>query len=343
VTADPYQDLLARAQDQCIPIDAVWELTRRCNLACQHCYVCRDAAAAELTTDECLRILPQLAEAGTLFLVLTGGEPLLRADFFDIAAEARRYEFALRIFTNGMLVDAAAADRLAALSPLAVEVSVLGARPETHDFLTRKRGSYERAVRALGLLRERGVHTVAKTVIMDANVSEFDDWVRWAGQAADRYAFDLLVIPDRAGGPGPLQRRMTPEQLRQFYRAHLDGPLPAPPTGAPGDSPMCGAGRNTVAIGADGSVLPCIVYPETAGSLRDRSFTRIWQESPILRRIREIRWRDLRECATCADFHLCGRCPAVAGLEHGDVLGPSRAACQIAEAKKEAALAAGKL
>ncbi len=339
---DPYQQLLARAQQRSIPMDAVWELTRRCNLACQHCYIRAEAAQDELSTAECLRILPQLAEAGTLYLVLTGGEPLLRPDFLEIASEARRLEFALRIFTNGTLVDEAAADRLAGLDPLSVEVSVLGAVPQTHDRLAGRPGAFRGAARALALLRERGVHTVAKTVVMDANAAEFDDWVEWARSAADRYSFDLLVIPDRTGGRAPLERRMTEAQLRRFYRAHMDGPLPEPAMGIPADGPMCGAGRNTVAVASDGAVLPCIVYPEAAGSLREQSFAAIWEGSPVLRRLRAIKWAHLRECATCADFYLCGRCPAVAGLEHGDVLGPSRAACRIAQAKKEAVAPAAK-
>ncbi len=100
-------------------------------------------------------LLDALAEEGCLVLTLSGGEVLLRRDFFEVAGAARERGFAPRIFTNGTLVDEARADRLAALEPVVVEMSLLGAAPETHDAITLKRGSFARTVRAAELLGAR--------------------------------------------------------------------------------------------------------------------------------------------------------------------------------------------
>lgn len=331
---DRYEALLRRAWHQRIPLTVLWELTGRCNLRCKHCYVPHDAAWAELNTAEGVAVLDQLAEAGTLYLTFSGGEPLLRPDFFTLAEAAREREFALRIFTNGTMVDEQAADRIAALSPLSVEVSIYGYQPATHDAIAGLPGAHAGAVRALELLGQRGVRTVAKTTVMRPNLDEFDDLWAWATEHADRFVYNVMIMPGKEGRVEPLEMRLSRQELRRFHQERLEGQQ-RPPAETPPQAPLCLAGFSIAAIGPTGTVYPCVAMPAAAGELRQESFGAIWQHSPGLASIRSFTLAD-SECRSCEVLSLCTRCPGLALLESGDVLGAAPGACVIAEARREA-------
>src|SRR5215471_4660046 len=116
-------ELFAAAERREVPLSALIELTHACNLDCEQCYLdlVPDRQIGALTTAEWKRILRELCDEGCLYLTISGGEPLARGDFFELASYARGLGFALRIFTNGTLVDDESADRIAALAPLGVE------------------------------------------------------------------------------------------------------------------------------------------------------------------------------------------------------------------------------
>jgi hypothetical protein len=135
-----------RAQEQNIPMHALLELTNNCNWWCRHCYITHRPAKGELTLDEIRPILDQLAELGVLFLTFTGGEPLTRKDFFDIAEYARQRDFSFSLFTNGTLITPTVADRLKELALERAEISILGAKAATHDAITQVEGSFDRTI-----------------------------------------------------------------------------------------------------------------------------------------------------------------------------------------------------
>src|SRR5262245_29533063 len=134
--ANALQDLTVRNWQRAVPMSALLELTFVCNHACTFCYNC-PTGQKEMTTPEVFEALQKLADFNVLYLTLSGGEPLVRRDFFEIGARARQLGFAIRIYTNGFLIDEAMAKRLKEIvNPLELEISIHGARPETHDKLT---------------------------------------------------------------------------------------------------------------------------------------------------------------------------------------------------------------
>jgi MoaA/NifB/PqqE/SkfB family radical SAM enzyme len=175
---DLYQQMLGKLGREHRLFSVHWELTYRCNQRCSHCYLDvlppNSDVPAELTTQECLGIVDQIADAGALNLTLSGGEILVRRDLFEIASHARARRLLLRLFTNGVGVTPLIADRIAELHPYAVEISLYSARPELHERITGLRRSWELTTRALRLLHERGVRTVMKTPLMHENVAEID-------------------------------------------------------------------------------------------------------------------------------------------------------------------------
>ena len=139
------------------PMSVLFELTFVCNHACSFCYNC-PTGQKEMNTAEVIDALRKLAEFNVLYLTLSGGEPLVRKDFFEIARAARDMGFALRIYTNGYLIDEAMAKKIRTIAnPVEMEISLHGGRPETHDKLTCVPGSFQKICSAVKVLRAEGI------------------------------------------------------------------------------------------------------------------------------------------------------------------------------------------
>jgi len=318
-----------------IPFNAIIELTYRCNLRCRHCYIPEDRRhRADLTTQELLAVVDQLAELGCLYLTLTGGEILVRRDFFDIAWHAKRRGFALKLFTNGTLIDTAVADRLAELKPFTVDISLYGARPDTHDQVTGAGGSHEKALEAMRMLAARGVRVNAKLPLMGGNFAEYKHLVHLCKEIGAGIKIDPSIAPMDDGCTAPLSLRISEDQLFQVFsdpEVCPKGHLPAPP------SQLCEAGRNTLTVGPTGDVVPCLQLPLVAGNVREKPLGEIWSDSPVFRRLRSLTQDDLEQCSRCELAVWCNRCPGLAYLEDGDYLGCSSRARQVALVRRRVA------
>ena len=160
-----------------LPLSGTIEVTRRCPLTCAHCYNNlpmgdRGAAQRELSCDEHCRLLDELSEAGCLWLLYTGGEIFARRDFIDIYSYARRRGLLITLFTNGTLITPALADRLVEERPFAIEITLYGRTRDTYERLTGIPGSYDRCMRGIRLLHERGLPLSLKTVAVTINKHE---------------------------------------------------------------------------------------------------------------------------------------------------------------------------
>ncbi|HEY63819.1 MAG TPA: radical SAM protein [Caldilineae bacterium] len=336
VANSPYQRILAKAESQHRLISVHWELTYRCNQRCSHCYLDvlpPDACVPEeLTTEECLNIIDQIADEGALYLSLSGGEALIRRDFFQIAEYARFRGLSLSILTNGTLIRPDTADRIAALHPLRVSMSLYGASAAIHEHITRIPGSYAKTIRAFHLLHERGVRTVAKTPLMQENVYEFYALREQAERLGAQFQYDITITTKNDGGRGPLQHRMTDEQLLWFFRRELDPrPWISPrPNGR--DRRFCSLGGLACVIRPNGDVSPCINIRVRVGNLRQASLREIWHEQPIWRELHGLTLTRLPKCASCDLQWYCTRCHGLALVEDGDLF-----ACST-EARRQAAL-----
>lgn len=324
-----------RAQSRSIPLAAMFELTGRCNLDCGHCYLDIAHPPKEVTTAQAFHIIDELRRAGTLFLSLTGGELFLRHDALEIAAYARKQGMALRLFTNATRITRALAADIARLRPLAVEVSIYGTHASAHEGVTRRRRTLRRTLRGVVLLARAGVKLKLKAPLLSAVTGELDRLHDYADRLGAEMMIDATVSPRLDGNDAPLALRADSDALAQAL-AHprlekLRG-MGEPPL--PDDLP-CAIARHTTRISPTGDVYPCPTYPVPVGNLLERSFSDIWSGGELLDRLRAIRVRDLEgDCHGCAKGSYCGRCTAIALIEHGHELGPSREACRVADAKE---------
>ena len=313
-----------QAVSQNVPLYVLFELTHRCNHRCHHCYV-SPQGDGELTLGQVCRVLDQLAEEGCLYLVLTGGEVFLRADLFDIMAYARKRDFAVRLFTNGTLITPEIADRLQGLGPLEVAISLHGARPETHDLVTGIPGSFQRAVAALGLLRERGLFTRIKCNLMAENIDEFDQIRALARDLGVQAQFDPKIMPRVDGSLGPTRHQCPEEPLVDIWAQDTKYTAEVQSWWASTEEllrrPLCLAGRDSLAITPQGIVKPCLMLPMPCGDLRQQPLREIWRGSPVLDQLRGMTFADLPLCHQCELAWYCTRCPALSLQEGQGLIG----------------------
>ena len=322
---------LGGARQLNIPVHALVELTHRCNLRCFHCYVDPDPRA-ELSTDEVIAILDQLADAGTLFLTLTGGEIMSRRDLWDIVEYARQRRFAVRLFTNATLLDEEAIDRIAGLRVFDVSVSIYGANRRTHDRVTRVPGSFERSTSAMRRLHERGVVTRLKCVLMADNYAEREAIGDLADELGAIPMFDPQLTVRNDGDASALEHRLDDRTLSEIVlNEQVHGEVPA-------ETPTCAAGRDTVAISPSGIVNPCVQMPFPLGDLRSETFEQAWN-GPRARKMREITFGRLSACAACEDASYCNPCLGMNLLETGDATRPSSSVCRVARARRRGVMA----
>ena len=209
------------------PVACQWEITCRCNLRCVMCYTdCfnrPEFMRQELHTSEILRIMDELAEAGTLELCLTGGEPMARTDFFDIYDHAIQRGFLVTVFTNGTLMTEVHADRFAALPPHRIEISLHGATQETFERITQGRGSHDRCLQAIRLLLDRHIPLVLKTTAMTLNQHEVLTIKRYvASLGSVGYKLGEEMRPELDGGAGPFHYSLSEQALTTLNRQDDD-------------------------------------------------------------------------------------------------------------------------
>lgn len=333
---DYYLDtIIRRIQIRHIPYVVDWELTYKCNLKCTHCYVVPDCAGRELSLEECKRILDQLAAEGCLFLLFTGGEILLRSDFFDIALYARKKGFALTLFTNGTLITPNVADRIKDLCPLSVGISIYGSTTVTHEAITQVPGSFDKSIGAIKLLRKRGIRTRFKSPLMRNTISEYDQMRTLAKELDAEFKCDTIIIPKQDGSKTPLAHQLTDDEVRDIF---MKGPLEVPHKKRRDDVPLCGAGVTALSINPYGEVSGCIRlnnFNIVAGDLRCETLSDIWRGSRVFSKLRSATFLNLDKCADCDIAFYCTYCPALALMDGVDFPGPSTVLCRQARIMKE--------
>ena len=354
--ATPVMDrLISRTVLRHQPLSVHFDLTYRCNERCVHCYLDHDDHG-ELTTAECLTVMKDLASAGTLFLTFSGGEIFLRPDLYEILAEARRLHFDVSLKTNALLVTEERAARLREFGVRRVQISVYSHIPEVHDAITKVPGSLQRTLAAIPLLLEQGLQVKLACPLMRENLLAYRGVMALAEKIGVPYVLDLTITPMMDGNEAPLAHRIPvssllpvmqdpalhackPQPTAEAARAMQDYPATIGSAVSSGiessayeDLP-CSAGHNSCYISPYGDVFPCVQLPQAAGNLRRERFRDIWYHAPQLERLRGIRESQLPVCSRCEIRSYCERCPGLALMEGGDLLGAYERACELAEQK----------
>jgi radical SAM protein with 4Fe4S-binding SPASM domain len=323
------QDVIARCSQLSIPVQAVLELTYRCNLRCVHCYIDVDETD-ELTAEEWKRAIDQLKAAGTIYLLLTGGEAMIRDDFLDIATYARRSGFIVGLLTNCTLMTPNMAQDLAELKLFSVTTSLYGASAATHESVTGVTGSYERTLEGIKLLVDHSLAPLVQTPVMKSNLAELAQIEILVESLGARASIDIGMAPSKTGADFPLQYEPGMEELvRCHWRPNASDNIQNDGQG------LCKAGKAMCSVSPNGDVFPCLMFPLRLGNLRESKFDKMWRLEPCaeLRYLRSMRRSDLYACSQCHLAAYCQRCTGIAYLESGHANGPSSSACRQAQVR----------
>ena len=325
------QRLSLKARERVVPLRVHMDLTWRCNERCIHCYLGHQVGE-EMRTAEIERILDQAAEAGALFLVLSGGEIMLRRDIFEIVACARERQFDIKIKSNGVLIGESQAERFAGLGVRRADISIYSHRPEVHDGITLTPGSLKRSIAACVALKTRGIAVRINVSVMRQNAGDCAGIRQLASDLGIEAVFDTRITPCVNGDCSPTSLNVAIKDMPQILTEFVPAGEAEHEAGAfTPDGHPCGAGHTSCYISPSGDVMPCQLYPLVCGNLLSQSFGEIWRSS-ALAAIRAVRNRDMPVCSACPNQPVCARCPALAYME-GDPLGPSILDCRTAFAR----------
>lgn len=335
-----------------------WNLTQRCNLECAHCYMSAFTGAdtrAELTTAECRRVLDEIAQVNpNVFLILTGGEPLLRKDLWEIAAGAAERRFTTVLGTNGVLLREREAALMRQHGVLGASISLDSTDAARHDAFRHLPGAWQGAVRATRVLRDAGLDFSLHMSVTDWNVSEVPAMIDLARELGARVLnFFFLVRTGRGQNlsdihAGEYERILT--YLVQVQDAgpneRFEDPWSTPIGRADGllirakcaphfrrilwqrnpRSPLlknyahgsCPAGKYYCRITPEGDVTPCPYMPVAVGNVRRTSFAELWRSAPEFGDLRRSKLGG--RCGACEFSKLCGGCRCRAYATYGDYL-----------------------
>ncbi len=343
--ANALQEMVVRNWSRAVPMSALFELTFVCNHACSFCYNC-PTGQKEMSTQEVFEALEKLADFNILYLTLTGGEPLVRRDFFEIAKRARELGFALRIYTNAYLIDRPMAKKIRDIAnPVEMEISIHGARPETHEKLTCVPGSLQRVIDAVKHLRAEGIKVNLKCPVTRDNQEEVLDIYRLAEELGVIVIFDPVITPRDDGDKDPIGQMATDDFLKRYwsdpaYAGARREPVPKMRQDAPGEA-VCGTGRSSLAIDPYGNIFPCVQWRRKVANIKElKSMKEIWQTSPVLIEVRQTavemadKLRTMHEKGQSGGF--CNFCLGVADLQTGDPLAYYPQAAKNAEFRRQA-------
>lgn len=292
-----FTDLVARSWSENRLLSVLIELTYRCNLDCFFCYNDVAMRGRALTFDHYAELLDELASAGVLNVILSGGEPLAHPDFFRIGGRARELGFVVRVKSNGHALRGDLARRLRdEVDPFVVEVSLHGADAATHDWQTRVPGSFDRLLANIGEMVAIGLRIKVNSTLTSWNQHQVAAMYAITDGFGIPLRFDLQVTPRDNGDREPLDIAPSPDGIanllrvddERYRRAHGEhDPSPRRPLDdetlqAPSGK-HCGAGSSGLAIDPYGNVYPCVQWRRAVGNLHENSIRELWGMQPLQR------------------------------------------------------------
>ena len=298
-----YSNVLRKAQQQRLLTDVTLELTYACNLDCFYCYNDREKPGKPLSLEQYKILLRDLAEMQTMYLMLSGGEPMVHPHFFAIGREANALGFVTRVRTNGHSLTRAMARRVRdEIEPYIVEISLHGATAEVHDKQTRVPSSFDHLIKNIKSAREEGLRMNAVTTPTAWNEHQINEMFALCDGLDIPLRFQGPVAPRDNGDLTPLEIQPT-EASWQLISQQLDErkPQQAKATVGPGtaiqpkvkielknDEPAatCSVGVAGADIDPYGNVQACMHLQESAGNLHTQSIHDIWEHSPLFARAR---------------------------------------------------------
>jgi heme b synthase len=325
-----------------------WEVTRSCNLNCLHCRAAANCGPYddELLTKKCFHLLDEIAAFAKPVIILTGGEPLLRTDIFDIASYGTHKGLRMVLASNGTLVNDKAARNMIASGIKRVSVSIDGKDAQSHDAFRGEVGAFAGALSGIEALKSAGMEFQINTAVTTANLGQIQEILDLAISLGAAAHHIFLLVPTGRGrqiAEQAIAAEDYEETLNWFYNESLDCPIQLKATCAPhyfrilhqqkgknqaAEKPQerfneatrgCLGGISFCFISHVGQVQPCGYLEVDCGNIQKQSFRQIWENSEVFKNIRNLNNYG-GKCGRCEFIKVCGGCRARAYEATGDYL-----------------------
>ena len=315
-----------KSQERFVPLVMSYNVTRECNMKCSHCYINATDKKLddELTTKEAKNVIDQIHQVSSPLLILSGGEPLLRQDIFELIEYGSKKGLKIGLGSNGYLIDEDMAKKLKAAGIATVSISIDSNIPAQHDEFRGVTGAWDKAVNACKALRNNGILVQVNTTLTHDNYNQIDDIMTLAESIGVENFHLFFLVPT---GRGVKLTDISPEKYEEmitntFAKVHKHR-LNVKPSCAPQFMRIaqgmgldmrqwvrgCLAGMHYCRIYPNGDVTPCPYLPIKLGNIREQSFKDIWFNSEVFKNLRNL--DTLKgKCGACEYKTLCGGCRA---------------------------------
>lgn len=346
--------LFSKASGRKIPLSGTFELSPVCNFSCKMCYVRKTIQEVEaysrplMKKEQWLRIAKEARKQGMLYLLLTGGEPFLYPDFWELYEELATMGFVISINTNGSLIDEDAIERLKKNAPSRINITLYGADDCTYEALCHTKNIFSKVNRAIYGLKEAGIPLKLNCSLTPHNAHDLEKIICYAEKKNLILSVNTYMFPPVRRDVGKVGEndRFSPEDAvdynlkryrlqygeelyQSFLRNVQKGSIPPPGLDEECVDPIdgsirCRAGKAAFWITWDGMMTPCGMMPEPKVDILDSGFAQAWEElTEICKKIKVS-----GVCATCQNKELCHSCAAMAFAETGSTQGIPKYLCQ---------------
>ncbi|MBS1232545.1 MAG: Radical domain protein [Nitrospirae bacterium] len=329
-----------------------WEITRRCNLRCVHCRSSSETevkAHPDFPTEEAFRVIDDINSYAKPVIVLSGGEPLMRNDVFEIAQYGTDKGLRMCLATNGTLVNDEVCRKIKDSGIRIVSLSLDGSEERVHDDFRGQQNAFAGTIRAAGLFRKHGIEFIINSSFTKRNQEEIPKVYALAKKLGATAWYMFMIVPT-GRGEEIMNELISKEDYEEILNWHYqmekdEKDILVRPTCAPhyyrivlqkskeegskferrtlkfstGGSKGCIAGQVIALIDVDGNVLPCSYFPKPAGNIRTQSFKDIWENSSLFKELRDFK-KYKGKCGSCEYVTVCGGCRARAYAVNGDYL-----------------------
>lgn len=325
-----------------------WESTQRCNLACSHCRMDTDKTYKELSTDQAKYLINSIKEFADPIFVISGGEPLMRADIFEIVDYATHNDLKVALATNGTLIDQTIVNKIKESGISRVSISIDGVDAKTHDAFRRSEGAFDKAMNGIDLLVKAGISCQINATLTKQNTHQLEDMIKLAIDKKTDAIHLFLVVPVGCGKYlDEAEKLSTKEyeealgivyQLNQQYKKHIFIKVTCAPQyyrilkqkdpqifdnkahSMHNISKGCLAGTGVCFVSSEGEVYPCGYLPVSAGNIIATPLKDIWSTSETFITIRDVSLLE-ENCKSCLYTSVCGGCRARAFYtSNGDIM-----------------------
>lgn len=317
-----------------VPWHVDWEITTRCPNSCKHCYLMKTESSNDVDKAIVLKTISELKLLGTAEIGFTGGDPLLYDDFLSILCFASDLGIVPSLYLSGNNVTKSVAKKIKEAHVAKVEVTFLGGREFTHDYLTGHKGAYKNLLACIKELKAENVNILAKLMVTKFSVGEIKTFIETCNNLGIPFQHDVHIWRPYHGTEDDVDYlRLVGAELRNYYIEYgkyskYNNTLQ-----------MCTAGRKKIGIMANGDVNPCGIYAHelVVGNIKDERISDIWSKSEKLMDFLKYTEHNypIEKCQNCDLWEYCDLCPAMSAWGGKKENEPYDKVCDYSRIRKE--------